>query len=638
MLIHMNHGPMVTVQNPLHYGKYKSYPNPERQGMPEIISFTDFLRWNYTVEYGRYIRDRFYQQILPLPYGISYDAGLDNVTISSGKYDRIDSCAFIMYVICDVSFDCDGIIVHRDYCVSGYFRTHGSSRFCEDVDIYNGERIRCHNPLDEYLIPVMSKREFDSIASEILDRFYMKETDCIYKIDGKKLATAMGYNILFKRLSLNGKIKSKLIFDMKDVTIYDKNGISISIIIPENTILVDISLLEDDKLDNVIIHECVHAYLHHIFYCAQSLYRSGSVKEKPEFQDYFYSSSQQECVRWMETQANSIARHIQMPRDITTDVIIDFIDRYEGDMSFDDYRDLIDHIKNKFGVSRYAAKKRIIELGWTEVRGIYTYCTTGYVEDHEIEDNLPQDHTYTLPLRCISSIFGKSREFAALVSSRKYTYIDGHMCRNEEKYVIKEYGVAFGLTEYAKHHMSECCISFKQIYGKQEYSYTYGELNKEDLSLIVEHTLDNEQKKRLRLAMAERKTEGQKLGNTATINPLGEAVKFHMKRCGVTSDILADRSGLGIATITKLRNGKKVKLETILAFSVALELEKTFMLDLVQKANLSFDAGNPAHSMYLTILELLPDANVFQINEFLKEEGFTPWTQERELKQGKKAV
>ena len=69
-----------------------------------------------------------------------------------------------------------------------------------------------------------------------------------------------------------------------------------------------------------------------------------------------------------------------------------------------------------------------------------------------------------------------------------------------------------------------------------------------------------------------------------------------------------------------------------------LELEKTFMLDLVQKANLNFDARNPAHNMYLTILELLPDANVFQINEFLKEEGFTPWTQERELKQEKTAI
>ena len=448
----------------------------------------------------------------------------------------------------------------------------------------------------------------------------------------------MGYTIQYLRLSVNGNLKSKLIIDRKDVVVYDSNGRPITMLIPARTILVDKSLIEDTKLDNVIIHECVHIYLHNLFYYAQSLYRSVIGKEVPEFLDYFYSETQKDCIRWMETQANSIARHIQMPRDETTDFIIDFIDRYDEEMNFDDYRELIDMVKNRFGVSRYAAKKRIIELGWTEVRGVYTYCTTGYVDDHEIESRLPADQTYTLPLRCIAQIFGESKEFATLASSRRYIYIDGHMCRNDEKYVIKEYGVAFGLTEYAKQNMSECCISFKQIYGKQEYSYTYGELNKEDLRIIVEHTLDSEQKKKLRLAMDERKSEGQKLGNKATTNPLGEAVKFHMKRCGVTSDILSDRSGLGIATITKLRNGKKVKLETILAFSVALELEKTFMLDLIQKANLSFNAGNPAHNMYLTILELLPNANVFQINEFLKEEGFTPWTQERDKANTKEAV
>lgn len=186
--------------------------------------------------------------------------------------------------------------------------------------------------------------------------------------------------------------------------------------------------------------------------------------------------------------------------------------------------------------------------------------------------------------------------------------------------------------------MAECCVNFKRVYGKQEYSYTYGELNKEDLKAIVEHTLNMEQKKKLKQAMTEVSEEKMKLSQKATTNPLCEAIKFHMKRCGVTSDMLADRSGLGIATITKLRNGGKVKLETILAFSVALELERSFVNDIMQKAHISFDSSNPIHNLYMTILELMPDANVFQINEFLREEGFTPWTQERDLRRKKEAI
>jgi hypothetical protein len=87
-----------------------------------------------------------------------------------------------------------------------------------------------------------------------------------------------------------------------------------------------------------------------------------------------------------------------------------------------------------------------------------------------------------------------------------------------------------------------------------------------------------------------------------------------------------------------MRKGGKFKIETILAFSVALELEMPFIVDLMQKAGVQFDPHNAVHNMYLTILDLLPNANVFQINAFLKEEGFTPWTQEREQNQCEAAV
>ena len=637
MLNYINRGPVITVQDPLRPGRNVQYNNHSWQGMPEIISFTDYLRWNYTTEYGKFIRRLHERNELPLPYTFTTKLRITNVTIVDGKYDRLDSFSFFMYVICDASFSCSGYEYHQQYCVNGCFRTYGGSDFLCDVKLYNGERIRCRNPLDQFLVPIMSKHAFDVVADEILNQYYDKERDYVHKINGIIIAKSMGYDIQYLSLSLKGNIKSKLIFNKKEVTVYDKDGNAVTMIIPSNTILVDKSLANDSSLDNVLIHECVHIYLHYTFYYVQSLYRKAVGKEMPEFLDYFYSPTQQECIRWMETQANSIARHIQMPREETIDSIIEFIDKYD-EMTFEDYRELIDYIKNRFGVSRYAAKKRIIELGWTEVRGVYTYCTTGYVEDHAIEDSLPLDHTYTVPLSCIAQIYGESQEFAALAISKKYIYIDGHICCNDKKYVIKEYGVVFGLTEYAKHHMSECCISFKRVYGKQEYSYTYGELNKEDLSLIVEHTLDNEQKIKLREALNEHSKEDTKLQSNTGTNPFAEAVKFHMKRCKVTVDTLAERSGLGLTTIGRMRKGGKFKIETILAFSVALELEMPFIVDLMQKAGVQFDPHNSIHNMYLTILDLLPNANVFQINQFLREEGFTPWTQERETRDSAEAV
>lgn len=66
----------------------------------------------------------------------------------------------------------------------------------------------------------------------------------------------------------------------------------------------------------------------------------------------------------MEIQADAITGHIRMPSETTADAILDYFDQLPDIPNFADYRELIDYIKWKFQVSRYAAKKRIIELGW----------------------------------------------------------------------------------------------------------------------------------------------------------------------------------------------------------------------------------------------------------------------------------
>ena len=66
----------------------------------------------------------------------------------------------------------------------------------------------------------------------------------------------MGLDIKYARLSKNGKVKSKLILDKRDTTVYDKDGKAIKMKIGGPTILVDESL-EEEEAQNAIIHECV---------------------------------------------------------------------------------------------------------------------------------------------------------------------------------------------------------------------------------------------------------------------------------------------------------------------------------------------------------------------------------------------
>lgn len=57
MLRYIDRGGILTVNDSLHTVIIAKYRDLSFQRMPEIISFTDFLRWNYTVDYGRFIRN-----------------------------------------------------------------------------------------------------------------------------------------------------------------------------------------------------------------------------------------------------------------------------------------------------------------------------------------------------------------------------------------------------------------------------------------------------------------------------------------------------------------------------------------------------------------------------------------------------
>lgn len=634
MTIYLDRGPFLTIPDKLHPGQYRVIRNPDWHGeLPEIVSFTDFLKWNYTLEYGQYIRKLHCYRRLSLPWGVPQDAEIETVIIEEGRYDRIDHDSFDMYVICDVVFEMNGCRQCQKYIVNGFYCSYGSSDFLCGAELYNGQFIRLNHPLDEFLVPILSKRDFESIAQDILNSYYSYKSNYPCRINTASIAKAMGLDIKYARLSKNGKVKSKLILDKRDTTVYDKECKAVKMRIDSPTILVDESL-EEEEAQNAIIHECVHAYLHNLFYELQSYYRKMVGRKMPEFNDYFYSKTQRSCLKWMETQANAIPRFIQMPEEQASDVILNFFEKLPGEPDWDDYRVLIDLVKWKFGVSRNAAKKRIIELGWPEVRGVYVYNTTGYVEDYDVELRFPDDYTYTLSFRHISDVFASCETFAELVRSKKFIYLDDHVVINSDKYIRKEHGIAMGLTEYARHHMAECCLDFKRVYAEFDYSYTYGELHKDDLTEITaeNRSFSEEQRKKIRMAMYEITEENYKLTVPSDVNEFGKAVRFHMERCGLTSDLVADRSGMGVNTVNKMRSGKRVKLETVLAFCVALELEESFRIDLMQKAKVDYDMSNPAHRLYVTIFELMPKANVFQINDLLKAEGFTPWTRDCEEK------
>ncbi|MBQ9078706.1 MAG: hypothetical protein IJY29_03920, partial [Ruminococcus sp.] len=173
-------GSVLTVSNPMRPETTYKIWNPRFQQKPEIISFTQILKENYVVEYGRFIRGKIRSGELPIPcFGYRSLPKVQDVTIDKAYYNRLDSDSFAMYVICDVRFY-DSVTQqeqYQKYYVTGYHSFCGISDYLTDADIYTGQRFHLRNQLDDCLVPYIRSSKYDAYAYELLLKYQPEALD-----------------------------------------------------------------------------------------------------------------------------------------------------------------------------------------------------------------------------------------------------------------------------------------------------------------------------------------------------------------------------------------------------------------------------------------------------------------------------
>ena len=613
--------------------------------VPEIVSFTQLLKWNYTDDYAAFIRCAYNAGYLPINYDMFYGAKhlpeITEVCILEGYYDRTGYLSFSMKVVCGILFTdrTSGEQCVQKVCVEGFhefddytarYKRRNSSNYFMGITAYNDSvKTRSRSRLDEYLVPVMNKRDFDKYAYNLLEKYYPEALEDDMKIEPEKLVERMGFNLRFEVLSDDGSVSGTTVFRDKWVSTYRGKKV-VKKHIPHNTVIFSKNF--DDEKRSIILHECVHILSHKLFYELQYYYRELVNRYSGERNVNFIKNPDCEGLKWAETQANAIPPHIAMYYERVVELIENFRDKQDRNVYETDHagiRFLIDKIRLTYGVSRRSAKKRVIELGYKQARGVYEWGYMEYAEDFDVPEDFPDDYTYTLSLYDMSKILGKSLQFDKLVFSSAFIYADGHLVLNLPKYVVKR-GDNYYLTEYAKANMAECCIPFKRIYSDRSYSYTVGELNKDETGYFCQYELEAETRRTLDKVHEQWLLQKYYLDNDGKNMSVGETIRYHMSRLNMTVENLAERTGLGIRTIIGLRgnSGHAPKLETILAVVVGLGLEDMFCMDLLEKANLTHMTKSETYQLYRLMISVKPDISVYQINEYLTHIGKKPWTKD----------
>lgn len=663
-------GPFVSVNAP--NGK-SLRPNPYFNNIEVIGSYKEYLMSHFYLEYTSYLRRMIEQGSVAVGKSSFQIPQPERICVNTAEVERIDlfrKSANEVYADIIISveltlYDHLGNQAISDVLSQWYrLRTfsdlspdNSSFNSLEFIAVYDRSTYPPGRALDDYLVPYTAASLLDSEGTGILALYYPEALESPCRIDGEELAKRMNLHVKYCRLSKDCSIRGQMYFEDRTIEVLDRLGRVCHKKIPANTIIVDISSCIDDdmnlkkeQVNDTLIHECVHAERHRLFYLGQRLYNdeirclscSLPGMQAGEQIDAGYALSRsldideavigdtalsmKTPIDWIEWQANRVTPRIRMPASTANlkieELSAKYLSRYPHMAAEKRISCVISDLAAFFRVSKQSAKFRMIELGYSEAQGVLNFVNGSYVEDHGFAPGaLDKKQSFTIGFAEALELFERNQSFRDRIGSGRYQYIDGHYCLAHSKYVYRRNG-HLHLTSYAKSHMDECCLVFTIKGNRIEYTYKEGTLQKESAVAGTRAEYDDVQP-----TVHNLQSEAVRLSEILYSLPAApnETLKRHMERCGITVDGLVAKSGVSLSTIQRFRNSPTFKTarNNVLAICIGLQLEPVLQKDLLRKCGIMF-SNSPEDILCEMMMCTMYRQPLSLFNQRLQEYGFPP--------------
>ena len=661
-------GPSVVMDDPFEPGAVVLQKNPFCSEADPVGSFKQYLMGHFYRNYISFMKEQTENAALP---GLEkYQSGKRSVFFSANRVD-IENIEFYaksqseIYVDIIFSLDIQCSQGRRLYAPTYHterYRLHTCASLSPDtlsfntilgLTVYQKYEALPGVPLDDYLIPFAGTDLLEMESDSFLSLYYPEALKTPQIVNGLTLASRMGLSVLYLSIADNPEVRGQIYFEPQSLEVLAANGNHISMIIPANTIVVNLAgptsqsgALAKDKANDTIVHECFHAYRHRLFYLGQRLYNNSlrclscNVRTQRESSAMDLSVvllnntnpgraaaaadrlSVKNPIDWVEWQANRVTPRIRMPAQSFSYKAEELLRKYSHLPETEKLERAISELAGIFGVSKQSAKLRMVELGWTAAKGVLNYVDGRYVENYHVEEGTStQNETYTISLNDALQLYRESEKFRSVIQSGHYQYVDGHYCLASHKYLYRRNGALF-LTQYAKEHMRECCLSFAASKYRSQQDYREGVLQKKEgykdpFALYLANEADDSL-----LWDASRKLSSvvEKLPPKA-----GSTLCFHMSQRRITVEMLTARSGVSPRTIYRLRGASQYRpsKEVAMAICIGLKLEPILSFDWLRKVGVTF-SSSPEDILYQFILGSLYWQPISKINNTIQSFGFNP--------------
>ena len=276
--------------------------------------------------------------------------------------------------------------------------------------------------------------------------------------------------------------------------------------------------------------------------------------------------------------------------------------------TFDVNKRLLKAFAAFFGVSKESAKIRMIELGKKGFDGIENYVDGDYIKPFEYNPSKLKKHqTYIISLDDFLSLLQKDLNIKEAIRSEKLLYINKMLVVNNPKYVSLH---KYEMTRYALDHVDECCVPFDiQNFNidKNGTVLNFSFLCSGGVSKFKEQSVNPEA---LVALLQQADTNGSHFEKHRRELPptFEETLEYHYSKAKENRIIssyedLEFKADVSRKTIQRYRyKERKPERIVVLKLALALQLSAPYILDLLNKADLSISNLTGDNMIYMMII------------------------------------
>lgn len=355
---------------------------------------------------------------------------------------------------------------------------------------------------------------------------------------------------------------------------------------------------------------------------------------------------------WMEWQANALTPRIMMPIGMfkkQADSLIAKFHREDPDCDIIDIIEpIIERLADTFGVSKLAAKIRMLDAGYDEAGGALIYLDGHYVKTNKAPKGyLKENQTFAISAKdaLLQGLVNRDLREKYLPEGR-YIFVDNHFVLNTPKYVEADGSGELQLTRYARNHMDECCLVFDlSVKGPYETRYHHECFLNRDRKSTVEFNIKfndgyehspEKQKEILRKTVLEEAELLRSLKNDY-VEALNQVIDWKNKQredelkeyphrdiSKITALEISKRTNLNVDTVRRTLRGEPTSVNTLVLICLALHLPYSISSFIINNSPYRLNIRNENHAFYDFALRALYPKTVEEVRNFLIENNIEP--------------